>query len=327
MEASTVLVDERAALATVPTVAGVPWQMALETYLDTLSSSRTRLAYGRAVAEAMRALGAACPSDLEPPALARYRAVLVARLDPDRPDRLRPATVSLKLAALRQFLTFCRLTGIVRLSKDAIGFVLKSPTATVEKPYQVLNGGERVRLLAVAERHGPRDFALVALALGGGLRVSELVGARVGDFYLDDGGAWWLHVQMGKGRKDREVPLAAPVMAAVQAWIKSSGLSLRRKADRERYVFSTRQSPKMTAERARQLVKTLVREAGIQKSISPHSMRHTMAIETLRAGASPVVVQRLLGHASLATTQRYVDHLERADLVRWAFSPAKMRVG
>jgi len=47
-----------------------------------------------------------------------------------------------------------------------------------------------------------------------------------------------------------------------------------------------------------------------------------MAIETLRAGASPVVVQKLLGHASMATTQRYVDHLERADLVRWAFSPA-----
>lgn len=47
-----------------------------------------------------------------------------------------------------------------------------------------------------------------------------------------------------------------------------------------------------------------------------------MAIETLRAGAGPVIVQKLLGHASLSTTQRYVDHLERADLGRWAFSPA-----
>jgi site-specific recombinase XerD len=51
------------------------------------------------------------------------------------------------------------------------------------------------------------------------------------------------------------------------------------------------------------------------------SLRPTMAVETLRAGAGPVIVQRLLGHTSLSTTQRYVDHLEREDLSRWAFSP------
>lgn len=321
MEASVVLVDDRA-LATEPTVAGVPWQMALETYLDTLSCARTRLAYGRGVAEAMRALQIVSPAELEPPALAKYRAALVARLDPDRPDRLSPATVNLRLVALRQFLKFCRLTGVVGLSKDVIEFVLKSPSSHVEKPYQVLSAAERCRLLEAAGRHGPRDLALVALALGAGLRVSELMGVRLGDLYQDEGGAWWVHVAMGKGRKDREVPLAAQVMAAVHGWLRASKRTLRRKADREGYLFATRQSPRMTPERARQVVKVLVREAGIHKAISPHSCRHTMAIEVLRAGASPVVVQRLLGHASLATTQRYVDHLERADLVRWAFSPA-----
>jgi len=325
METNIILSDTRT-LATLPTAAQVvawpvTWPVALATYLDTRNNSRTRRAYERAVTEAMRALGTLYPADLEAPALAKYRSGLVDRLDPDRPDRLSPATVSLKLTALRGFLSFCRVTGIVRLSKDAIAFVLKSPSATVERPYQVLSATERARLMQAAQQRGARERALVTLALGAGLRVSELVGAHLGDFYQDDDGAWWLRVQMGKGRKDRLVPLAASVMDAVQAWIKASGRSLRRKADRETYLFATRQSSRMTAERARQLVKALVREAGISKPISPHSLRHTMAIETLRAGAGPVVVQKTLGHSSLATTQRYVDHLERADLARWAFSP------
>ena len=77
----------------------------------------------------------------------------------------------------------------------------------------------------------------------------------------------------------------------------------------------------MTTGRARQIIKALAQRAGIQKPISPHSLRHTLAIETLRMGASPVVVQKVLGHNNLSTTQRYVDHLERADLAQWAFSP------
>jgi integrase/recombinase XerD len=118
------------------------------------------------------------------------------------------------------------------------------------------------------------------------------------------------------------VPVHASVMDAVKAWLAADGRSLGRKADRETYLFHTRQSPRMSTARAWQIVHGLAREAGIEKPISCHSLRHTMAIETLRAGAGAVVVQKLLGHASLSTTQRYVDHLEREDLRQWAFSPA-----
>jgi len=127
---------------------------------------------------------------------------------------------------------------------------------------------------------------------------------------------------MGKGRKDMLVPLAPSVVDAVRAWVDASDRDEARKSDRETFLFRTRQSSRMTAERVRQVVRSLARAAGIEKPISPHSLRHTMAIETLRGGASPVVVQRLLGHASLTTTSRYLDHLERADLSKWAFSPA-----
>jgi integrase/recombinase XerD len=270
----------------------------------------------------MAALGVSFVQDLTAPALAHYRAGLVARLDVEGAGRLAPASVSLKLAALRSFLHFCRLTGLLTLPKDVLAFTLKSPRGETVRPYQVLSAEERGRMLAAALMHGHRDHALAMLALGAGLRVSELVGVRLADLYRDDEGAWWVRVVQGKGRKDRLVPLAGQVMAAVQGWLKASGRSLRRKADLDAFLFSTRKSERMTPTRAWQIVKALVREAGVEKAISPHSLRHTFALETLRRGASPVVVQRLLGHASLQTTQRYVDHLQDAELRVWAFAPA-----
>ena len=302
------------------TIPRVEWRQALDTFLNTLSSPRTAQAYQRAVIEAMDAIGVDHVVDVTAPMLAEYRGGLVARLDIDAPDRLSPSTVNLKLAGLRQFLRFCLVTGITRLSKDAIAFVLKSPKATVEKPYQVLNESERRRLLQVAEESNPREHALVALALGAGLRVSELVKVKLCDFSQDEAGNWWLLVKMGKGRKARFVPVAASVMEIVKLWVKDSGRDLSKRADRETCLFRTRQSPRMTSRRAGQMVKALAQRAGIEKPISPHSLRHTTGIEMLRAGASPVVVQKILGHSSLATTSRYLDHLERQDLAEWAFS-------
>jgi len=302
--------------------AGPRWQDALATFLDTLGRPRTRAAYGRAIDEAMAALGVSFVQDLTAPALAHYRAGLVARLDVEGAGRLAPASVSLKLAALRSFLHFCRLTGLLILPKDVLAFTLKSPRGETVRPYQVLSAEERGRVLEAASRRGPREYALAMLALGAGLRVSELISVRLQDLYRDDEGAWWVRVVQGKGRKDRLVPLADQVMAAVQGWTRASRRSMRRKADLDTFLFPTRESERMTSGRAWQIVKALVREAGIEKPISPHSLRHTFALETLRRGASPVVVQRLLGHASLQTTQRYVDHLQDAELRVWAFAPA-----
>ena len=121
--------------------------------------------------------------------LTTYRGGLVARLDArDAMRRLSPASVALKLAALRSFLKFCRLTGLTRLTTEVITYCLGSPSATVVKPYEVLTLVEQARVLAtLADR--PRDRALVALALGTGLRASELTGAKVGDVISDDDGA------------------------------------------------------------------------------------------------------------------------------------------
>ncbi len=181
------------------TIPLVEWEEALATFLNTLGSPRTAKAYQRAVKETMEALGVEYVADITAPDLAQYRGGLVARMDVDSPDRLIPATVNLKLAGLRQFLRFCLVTGIIRLSEDAITFVLKSPKATVEKPYQVLSEDERRRLLDVAQQHGPREYTLVSLGLGTGLRVSELVQVRLDHFSRGEKGHWWLLVKMDKG--------------------------------------------------------------------------------------------------------------------------------
>ena len=290
---------------------GVPWPAALDSFLNVLNSPQTRRAYRAAIVEAMAALAADSLANITPPMLTQYRAGLVARLDARGARRLSPSSVALKLAALRAFLKFCRLTGLTRLTAEVIAYTLESPAAKVVKPYDVLTPAEQARVLA-AQKGKPRDRALVALALGAGLRAAELTAAKVGDILSDDDGGEWIRVVQGKGRNDRLVPLSPDVAALLR----------RHTAGRKRddCLFLSRQgeSGQMTTARVWQIITSAVRAAGITKRLSPHSLRHTYALGRLRAGASPVAVQKLLGHASLSTTQKYVDHLDLADLRQWA---------
>jgi integrase len=152
--------------------------------------------------------------------------------------------VTRKLAAARSFLRFCRLTGLTRLTSEVIAFVLKSPTATVIKPYEVLTQAEQSRVLNVVEDR-PRDRVWVALALGAGLRASELTGVKVDDLISDDDDADWLRVVQGKGRKDRMIPLSPDVAQVAHEYIVSHKLR------RNDYLITSRQgeSGRMTSAR------------------------------------------------------------------------------
>jgi len=295
-------------------LSAVTWQEAIEPFLNTLDSPQTRRVYRAAIAEAMPRLAVATIDEITPAMLTTHRAGLVARVDArDAKSRLSPASVSLKLAALRSFLKFRRLTGLTRLTIEVITYCLESPSATVVKPYEVLTLAEQARVLAtLADR--PRDRALVALALGAGLRASELTGAKVGDVISDDDGAEWVIVRMGKGRKDRMIPLSPDVAQVLREHVTAHKLK------RDDYLITSRQgdSGRITSARVWQIITDAVKAAGINKRLSPHSFRHSFAIGRLKAGASPVIVQKLLGHSSLSTTQKYIDHLELADLKQWA---------
>ena len=290
-------------------VSPVSWQEAIEPFLNTLNGSQTRRSYRGDIVEAMQRLKIALIGEITAPMLTEYRAGLVARLDARGAKRLTPSTVARKLAAVRSFLRFCRLTGLTRLTSEVIAFALKSPTATVIKPYEVLTQAEQARVLKVlADR--PRDRVLVALALGAGLRASELTSVRVSDILSDDDGADWVIVRMGKGRKDRLVPLAPDLAAMLREYI------VVHKLRRDDYLTVSRQGElgRLTSTRVWQIITNAVKAAGINKRLSPHSLRHSYAVGRLKAGASPVIVQKLLGHSSLSTTQKYIDHLELADL-------------
>ncbi len=149
-----------------PTIADLPslsWREAIEPFLNTLDSSQTRRSYRGDIAEAIQQLKIALIGEITAPMLTEYRAGLVARLDVRGVRRLTPSTVARKLAAVRSFLRFCRLTGLTRLTSEVIAFALKSPKATVIKPYDVLTQAEQARVLIVLEDR-PRDRVLVALA-------------------------------------------------------------------------------------------------------------------------------------------------------------------
>lgn len=306
-------------------VSAVPWREAMTSYLDARTNSdNTRRAYERAIEQAFAWWRAETVDEVTPADLAAYRAHLIHRTNDgvDRP--LSVASVNLHLSGLRGFFVFASLTRILPVSKDVIHYCLGSLEGKTARPYEILHRDEQRRILEAANEN-ERDFTLLALMLATGLRVNEVVNVKVGDLAVDDAsdaGGLILRVRKGKRRKERLIPLSRRMETVLRVYLDMTGRSLGNRSDRETYLFESRQSPRLTTRRVRQLVARYAQQAGItDKVISPHSLRHTVAMTLLKNGADLTTVQKFLGHASVRTTQRYLDHLELADLRRFALSP------
>lgn len=288
--------------------ASTSWCRVLDVYLETLDSPHTRRAYERHVASALDALGVATLAEVTGEMLAAWRAHVTG-------SELALGSQAQALAALRSFLKWAGLFGAHALSRDMIGELLRTPGGSVQRPYQVLSEPEAARLLAAAG--ASRDRALVGLLLGAGVRAGELVALDVIDLREDERGDFAVHVRAGKGRKDRLVPIRADVAAVVRRYLAASGRTFsspgplllsedpaKRRADR-----------RMSTRAVGYLLERLCERAAIDaKKISPHSLRHTAALRAIRAGVPLPGVQKFLGHANLATTSRYVDHIELGEL-------------
>jgi site-specific recombinase XerD len=300
-------IDQRAAGELEP--AAVTWQRALELFLNARADSpHTRRAYRRQVTQAMTALGAVTLAQLDGETLAQWRADIVA-------SPLSPSSQSQALAAVRSFLRWSRAVGLHELGDTLIRETLRTPRADVRRPYAVATEPEIRELI---ERAGSfRDRALIAVLFGAGLRAAEAAGLDVDDLSEDQDGSCTLRVRRGKGRKDRLVPIRSDVATLLRAYLAETRRALNQvgplflSEDRAR-----RRADRRLSERAiGYLLEKLCVSARIQaKRISPHAARHTYALRALRSGANVVAVQKLLGHASIATTQRYVDHLETSEL-------------
>jgi integrase/recombinase XerD len=189
-----------------------------------------------------------------------------------------------------------------------------SPRAPRTLP-RVLRRDETAALIETAgQGDGPlplRDRAMLEVLYGAGLRVSELVGLPRAALERRGG---WLRVT-GKGRVERMVPLGEPALEAVARYLDEAWPLLARAARREPdALFLTRRGAAMTRQNFFTRLRAIARRASIASArVSPHVLRHAFATDLLEGGADLRVVQTLLGHADLSTTQIYT-HVSRARL-------------
>ncbi len=153
-----------------------------------------------------------------------------------------------------------------------------------------------------------RDLALAELLYGSGLRVSEALSLDV----LDVDPAGGFARVMGKGGKERMAPLSDTSRAALLKWLAARRVLAR---PGERALFAGNRGERLNRRQAARIIESLCQAAGLPQAVSPHALRHSFATHLLEAGADLRSVQELLGHARLATTQRYT-HLSLAQVVQ-----------
>lgn len=215
-----------------------------------------------------------------------------------------PATLMRKLSAIRSFYRFLAREEII--SADPT-MNLPAPRLVRHLP-SVLPIEEVERLLAqpdVSTPRGLRDRAMLELLYATGLRVSELVGLKRGEVNLEMG----LVRCVGKGSKERIVPVGRPALEALSQY-------LRAREDASSALFLGNRGRPLSRVSCWRMIGRYARQAGIRTAISPHTLRHSFATHMLDGGADLRTIQELLGHASVATTQIYthvsVDRLREA---------------
>jgi integrase/recombinase XerC len=224
----------------------------------------------------------------------------------------KPATIGRKLASFRAFFSYLERQGVVRKNPAAL---LESPklrrklprlidaeTAAqlMDAPLSVADGRKRASSGLPAERS--RDAALLELLYGSGLRVSEVVGLDLDHLALE---SEELRV-LGKGNKERVVPVGAPARSALSEYLaRRAELRPRSGGELPRAVFVSRRGRRLSVRAVQKLVRRYGIAAAGRADLHPHALRHSCATHLLEGGADLRVIQELLGHSSLATTQRY----------------------
>jgi len=206
-------------------------------------------------------------------------------------------TVARKLASLRSFFRFLFREGLIK--KNPITAI---STPKLDKRLPVFLDVDKVARLVQAPQEsdaaGLRDRALLETLYSAGIRVSELVGLDVDDVDLISG----IIKVLGKGHKERIVPIGEPAIAAIRRYIDKRP---ERKIKDKDAVFLNKSGGRLTDRSVRRVLDKYIRICSITEKISPHSLRHSFATHLLDRGADLRSVQELLGHMNLSTTQIY----------------------
>ena len=166
-----------------------------------------------------------------------------------------------------------------------------------------------VNSIDLSKKTGHRNRAIIETLYGSGLRVSELCDLRISNLRLEE---QFMKV-FGKGGKERLVPLSSESIKQIRFWLQDRAVKYFPQPKCEDYLFLNPSGRNLSRIRIFQIIKDLCRDAGIQKTISPHTFRHSFATHLLEGGANLRDIQQLLGHASIRTTEIYT-HIDGAYL-------------
>jgi integrase/recombinase XerD len=221
------------------------------------------------------------------------------------------ATAAKKLAVLRRFLVFTYMAGATTVNPESLRFFAKSPSVRQDPAYNVLTEEELSRMLGAARASNYRDYVMLAVMAGCGLREAEVVGLRIGDFREAKADQILLRV-LGKGEKVRNVPISPDLWRLVQRYVLLTERGFTSHPDSRKPLFTSRvgKDKPLTTRSVQNIVKKYVRAAGITKAISPHSIRHTVGTNMALNEAPLLVIQQFLGHSDPKTTLRYIRRAE-----------------
>lgn len=203
------------------------------------------------------------------------------------------------LSGVRSFFRYLVLDGVL---DDDPSELLESPSLGEHLP-AVLSTEEVDRMEAaidLSKWEGQRNKAIIEMLFSCGLRVSELVNLKFSDVFSDEK---FLRI-VGKGSKERLVPISDKALSELGMWLIDRNL-MKIKPGEDEYVFLNRRGAHLTRTMILIMIKNTARDAGIKKTVSPHTLRHSFATALLQGGANLRAIQEMLGHENIATTQIY----------------------
>lgn len=218
-----------------------------------------------------------------------------------------PTSQARILSGIRSFYKYLLLSGEIE----------QDPTELLESPHlgerlpEVLSTDEIDQIqksIDLSKPEGQRNKTIIEVLFSCGLRVSELVNLKLSNLYLEEG---FVRI-MGKGSKERLVPISSKAIRELKYWFVDRNL-MKIQQGEEDYVFLNRRGKHLTRTMILIMLKRQAVAAGITKTISPHTLRHSFATELLKGGADLRAIQAMLGHESIGTTELYM-HIDTTTL-------------
>jgi integrase/recombinase XerD len=209
------------------------------------------------------------------------------------------------LSGIKAFYQYLLLENIIETN---VASLMEAPKTRRKLP-EVLSVDEIdaiINAIDLSKPEGERNKAMLETLYSSGLRVSELISLKLTDIYKNDG---FLKIT-GKGNKQRLVPIGKTALKLIDIYFRNSRSSTPIKKGQENFVFLNRRGAALSRVMVFTILKGLAREAGIKKTISPHTFRHSFATHLIEGGADLRAIQEMLGHASITTTEIYT-HLDR----------------